>query len=127
MKKLWLIVAVALFMAGCNLGGLGGGGNTSSTATKTEPAVEQIKVGDLVVAQWTKNSFWEGKVQSIDGNKAKVAWADGSSPSEVLLSDAFLMPKVNAPVTAKVGDMVLAKQGTGSKCTAPRLPVCLPV
>lgn len=121
MKRLLLVVLFTSLFAACGAkdgssGSANGNapGNSANTATD-KPAAKPLAVGDTVVAPWASNSFYEGKVQSIDGTRAKIAWVDNSSPSDVDTIDAYALPKSGDPVTAKAGDYVLAKQGTGSR------------
>jgi len=98
---------ILLSLAGCSA--LRESGNAAESA-KAEP----IKAGDMVVAKWAKNSFYEGTVESINDSKVKVKWPDGSSPSEVDKSDVFVIPKAGAKPVVAVGELVLAKINPGT-------------
>jgi len=115
MKKLLFIAVTAFALSGCGMiSGEKSGGNTGSY---NAPAAEsaKIKVGDTVVAKWSSGSFYEGKVEKIDGSKMTIAWLDKSNPSNVDAIDVYAVPAGGAKPDAKVGDMVLTKTtATGS-------------
>ena len=114
LKHLWLLALLSFALIGCNL----------STATKSEeskPAdapkpteTAKFNVGDTVVAKWTGNSFYEGKIEKIDAGKITVKWSDGSSARSVDESDVYTLPKADDKPDVAVGDMVLAKTGSSS-------------
>lgn len=119
MKNLLLPVLLCIALAGCDmLGGKENAGNKpEGNKPETEakkPAESKFNVGDTVVARWAQNSFYEGKIEKIDGNKLTVKWSDGSSPSEIDRTDAFPLPKAGDKPDVKAGDMVLAKINTGT-------------
>ena len=94
MKRLLTFSLLVALLTACksveNKNGEGGNsGNTStSTSEKTAPtAAKPPAVRDLVVARWSANSWYEGKVESLDSQRAKIAWSDNSTPSDVDLVD----------------------------------------
>ena len=116
MKRfLVLIFSIALLTA-CGMGkkDSSNAGNSSATKSERAPEVKPPAVGDLVVAHWAGNTWSEGKVDSIDGPRAKIVWSDNTSPSDVDLVDIYQMPKTGAQTTAKTGDYVLTKRSTGT-------------
>lgn len=46
-----------------------------------------VKVGDMVVAKWSNNLFYGGKVTAVKDGMATVAWTDGSTPTDVALTN----------------------------------------
>jgi hypothetical protein len=127
MKATWLRTALAgavmvqgVWSAGCSNGeasadrakkgddSAGGetGGGSGGDGAKAEGGP---RAGDQVLARWAGSSFYEGKVNAVAGDKATIAWTDGSSPSEVALGDVVLRdppPGAGAPAA---GDAVLAR------------------
>jgi hypothetical protein len=91
------------------------------------PAVAAaVKPGDAVVARWGSGSFYEGKVDSVADGKAKVRWADGSSPSEVSLAEVFSRPGAAARPTLAVGELVLAKYSSTTRWYGARVKAVTP-
>lgn len=114
MKLIVFALSTALFFSAC--GRLGAKTETSNTAANTSsanaaaPAEEgKFKTGDTVVARWMKNSYYEGIVEDLQANKAKIKWSDGSNPTDVELVDVYPLPKAGAKPDVKQDDMVLAK------------------
>lgn len=119
LKKLSLLLILSVFVVGCDM--LTGtktaeddGKKTEETKTEEPKESAKVEVGDTVVAKWASGSFYEGKVESLDGNKAKVKWNDGSNPSDVDMSDVYMIPESGAKPDVKAGDMVLAKVQSNS-------------
>lgn len=112
LHKICIIAIFSVLMFGCNF----------STEKKAEEKPNEkpvkasvgMKEGDTVVARWSGNSFYEGKVEKIDDNKIKIKWNDGSNPSDIDKSDVYEIPKEGAKPDVAVGDMVLAKISTNS-------------
>src|SRR5712692_2077703 len=112
MKRILVLGFSISLLTACSLG------KKSSTYTESAPAnrsgkVAEIKppaVGDLVVAHWAGNTWSEGKVDNIDGRRARIVWSDNASPSEVALVDIYQLPKTGAPATVKSGDYVITKR-----------------
>ncbi len=102
-----LVVGVAVAIASVGLGCPGGGGTAA-------PAAKPV-AGDTVVARWSGASFYEGKLESVTADKGKVAWSDGSSPTEVAMTDVFAIPAAEAKVTVAAGDHALVKWSTSTK------------
>ena len=116
MKKLLILTLSAFLFAGCSmLAAKKAEENKPSETTETKKDAGKIQVGDTVVAKWSGGSFYEGKVEKMDGSKITVAWLDKSNPSNVDAIDVYAMPKSGEKSDVKVGDMVLAKtSSTGS-------------
>ena len=91
-----------------------GNSNTTNSEKAAEVKPPAVAVGDLVVAHWAGNTWSEGKVDSIDGPRAKIVWSDNASPSDVDLVDIYQLPKAGAPATVKAGDYVITKRSTGT-------------
>ena len=114
LKNLCLMTVLSIFLVGCNLSmGKKAGNNPVTDTTKTEETAK-FNVGDTVVAKWTGNSFYEGKIEEIDSGKITVRWNDGSSASKIDESDVYAIPKSGNTPDVKVGEMVLAKVGSSS-------------
>ncbi|MEP6900991.1 MAG: hypothetical protein ABJA66_04525 [Actinomycetota bacterium] len=105
MKKYWLILIASLFLTACGAAKMISNGDTSSG---------KPKVGDTVVAKWSGSSFYEGKIDKIDGSKITVSWFDNSNPIVIDSSDVYAIPAAGAKPDAKVGDIILAKTGNGN-------------
>lgn len=89
---------------------------SSTTAAKSAENPKPV-VGDTVVARWSGNSFYEGKVETLDGSRYRIKWSDNSSPSDVDSVDVYPLPKDGVAVDVKVGDYVLAKLSSGTSWT----------
>lgn len=113
MKRLLLLMCVSIMLSACGaVGDKAGGGNTAPPADKDKP-----KAGDVIVAKWAAGSFYEGKIDKIDGTKFTIAWLDNSSPSVVDAVDVYSIPRAGSKPDVKAGDLVLAKTGTGTVWT----------
>ncbi|MDH3495020.1 MAG: hypothetical protein OEM82_15825 [Acidobacteriota bacterium] len=108
-----LLGSITVFILGCGFIGEKAGEEPPADPT-TSAETPKHSVGDTVVAKWTTNSFYEGEIESIDGSKITVKWEDGSNPTKVDDSDVFALPKSGAKPEVEVGDIVLAKTGSGS-------------
>lgn len=71
-----------------------------STDTLAEAAVAHVpsgaasvKVGDKVVAKWSNGLFYGGTISAVKDSTATVAWTDGSTPTDVALTDMVLQGK----------------------------------
>lgn len=115
MKRILIVAFLILPLTACSFGKKTGA-NTESAPASSEKAAEAKPpaVGDLVVAHWAGNTWSEGKVDSINGSRAKIVWSDNSAPSEVDLVDIYQTPKTGAPAAVKAGDYVITKRSTGS-------------
>jgi hypothetical protein len=74
-----------------------------------------VEIGDAIVAMWTKNIYYEGKVSSLDGNFVMVAWAGRDGQNPVGLADIYPLPKAGAALDVKVGEYVLVKHSVGTR------------
>ena len=72
------------------------------------------KVGDTVVAKWSAGSYYEGKIEKLEGTKMTIAWDDKSQSTVIDSSDIYLIPTAGTIPDVKQGDMVLAKTASGS-------------
>jgi hypothetical protein len=79
-----------------------------------KPVIKKPVTGDAVVARWGPALWAEGRVGDIDEgvNEAKIAWADGSSPSNVDIADVFQKPNGAAEIFVSAGDYTLVKSST---------------
>lgn len=100
MKVKLFIVLVTIFLSACGANN----SNTSSPAAGKKPAV-----GDAVVAKTKFGSFAEGKIQSIDGQKAKIAFTNKDlEPFDSDLAEVYQIPKAGDPPKVKAGDYAIA-------------------
>lgn len=101
MKRTLIIVLATILLAAC-------GAKNSSTSSANSPSAKPA-VGDLVVAKYKTGSFAEGKIQSIEGQKANIGWSNKDLAStDVDLANAYLIPKAGDPTNVKAGDFALA-------------------
>jgi hypothetical protein len=119
MKRLLVVALTVCLMTACGL--LGGNKNDASkenaksgNANESKASEPKIAVGDTVVAKWSGDSFYEGKVESIDGSRVRIAWNDKSTPSQVDMVDVYSLPKSGAQPDVKEGSIVLAKRSSGT-------------
>ncbi len=81
----------------------------------TIPTDYKPKNGEQVLAEWSTNSWWQGKVQKVSGEKVTIAWEDGSKPSDVDLGKVMPFPKSADPKMPEPNQFVLVKPESGSK------------
>ena len=121
MKRILAFTVSVALLTACGAAGNKNGGSANASNTNptssdkaASPEVKLPSVGDLVVARWSGNSWYEGKVDSLDGQRAKIIWSDNSTPSEVDLVDVYQIPKTGAQATVKAGDYVLTKRSSAT-------------
>jgi len=116
MKRILIVSLFILPLTACSFGKKTTPNTENAPASSSEKAAEAKPpaVGDLVVAHWAGNTWSEGKVDSVNGPRAKIVWSDNASPSEVDFVDIYQMPKAGASATVKTGDYVITKRSTGS-------------
>ena len=116
MKRFLVLAFSIVLLTACGLGKKNSSntGNSSSSSSEKVSEIKPPAVGDLVVAHWAGNTWSEGRVDSIDGPRAKIVWSDNASPNDVDLVDIYQMPKAGAQATVKAGDYVLVKRSTGT-------------
>ena len=105
MTKIWFLILASLFLSACGVAKL----IPSNGATEAKQ-----KVGDIVVAKWAVGSFYEGKIDKIDGSKITVAWLDKSNSTSVDAIDVYTIPMAGTKSDAKIGDIVLSKTNSGT-------------
>lgn len=128
MKRILVLGFSISLLTACSLA------NKSSTNTENAPAGRSEKaaemkppaVGDLVVAHWAGNTWSEGKVDSIEGQRAKIVWSDNASPSDVDLVDIYQLPKPGAQASVKAGDYVITKRSTGTNWEGAQVTLASP-
>lgn len=81
----------------------------------TMPTDFNPKNGEQVLAEWSTNSWWQGKVQKVSGDKATIAWEDGSKPSDVDMSKVMPYPKNGDAKIPEANQYMLVKPEAGSK------------
>jgi transcription antitermination factor NusG len=116
MKKLLLLTLIAFTFSGCSMLSAKKAEEVKPAETKEAKETKdekktddaKIKEGDTVVGKWG-TSFYEGKVEKIDGSKIKIAWLDKSAPTDVDSNEVYAMPASGAKPDVKAGDKVLAK------------------
>lgn len=104
-----IFITSTLILTGCGVLSASKGTDANSPDAKTESESKKIKAGDPVVAKWSGGSFYEGKVEKVEGAKVTVAWLDKSKATDVDAIDVYAMPAAGARSDVKVGDMVLTK------------------
>ncbi len=127
--KRFLVLALSItLLTACGLGKKNSSntGNSSSTSSEKAAETKTPAVGDLVVAHWAGNTWSEGKVDSIDGPRAKIVWSDNASPNDVDLVDIYQMPKAGAQATVKAGDYALTKRSTGTNWEGAQVTMASP-
>ena len=105
MKGYFLLIALSLFLSACGAGALIPAGAKSDA---------KPKVGDLVVAKWSAGSYYQGKIDKIDGARMTIGWEDKSQSTVVDATDIYTIPTAGTVPDVKQGDMVLAKTASGS-------------
>lgn len=100
MKKLLIVIVASLWVAAC-------GGSTEKSNGGGDA---KLKVGDTVVFKLSRESYGEGKIETIDGSRYKIPF--GTTTPTVDEADVYSLPKTGANSSLKVGDFVIAKQGT---------------
>lgn len=119
MKRNLIIVLAAILLTGCGLKNSitsAANSNANNSSAPSTPAAKPV-VGDSVVA---KSGSWyaEGKIQSIDGPKAKITWSQKDrDASDIDLTNVYLIPKPGTPSNVKADDFVIAKTSTYSDNT----------
>jgi hypothetical protein len=116
MKKLIIVLISLSLTASCAV--LRGSQIESTKPEKIEekkPVVEIQKpsVGEPVVARWGPDMWAEGKVDSIRSQRAKILWADETSPTEVDVAEVFRLPEAGAKISVKAGEFTLVKVQSG--------------
>jgi len=108
-SSLMMLLAIILLAAcGAQNSAVSSANNNAKPDSASSPATRPA-VGDTVVAKYKTGSFAEGKIQSIDGQKAKIDWSNKELESiDVDLVNLYPMPKAGAPANVKTGDFVLA-------------------
>jgi hypothetical protein len=111
MKKNLLIVLTTILLTACGANN----SNNSSASSGTNNSSAKPAIGDLVAAKYGTNLFREGKIQSIEGQKANIGWSDKNYASnDVDLANVYPIPKAGASTNVKAGDFVLAKTSASS-------------
>ena len=80
----------------------------------TIPADYKPKKGDLVLAEWSVNSWWSGKIDNISGSNIYVAWNDNSKPSAVNISKVMRLPTAGDKAMPSEKQFLLVKPDSGS-------------
>jgi hypothetical protein len=115
MKRFLVLTLSIVLLTACATAGKKNPETATTGAEKAAvPEAKPPAVGDLVVAHWAGNTWSEGKVDSINGPRAKILWSDNAAPSDVDLVDIYQLPKTGAPATVKAGDYVITKRSTGT-------------
>jgi hypothetical protein len=84
--------------------------NKVKTMRPVVPAGYTPKAGDTVVAGWSGNSWYSGKVLSVSSEKAKIKWSVNFSDGDIEFTRIAPQPKTGSNGGAiKAGDIVLVK------------------
>ncbi|MCB1023537.1 MAG: DUF4537 domain-containing protein [Acidobacteria bacterium] len=81
----------------------------------TPPENYKPRKGDMVLALWSTNSWWSGKVEAVKDDKITVAWEDGSSPSDIDINKVMPLPNASNTKLPEKEQYVLAKPESGTK------------
>jgi len=74
-------------------------------------AGQSVKVGQTVLAEWTKDSWWEAKVIKVDRDAIRVTWIDGGSQ---VVQPSQVAPLTNAPQLSS-GDLAFCKWNSSTQ------------
>ena len=105
MKEIGLLILACVFFSACGVKSL----ISAGVAGSSKP-----KIGDTVVAKWSAGSYYEGKVEKVDGAKMTISWEDKSQSTVIDETDIYTIPAVGTAPDVKQGDMVLAKTASGN-------------
>ena len=105
MKGYFLLIMVGLLFSACGAGAL----IPAGVAGSSKP-----KIGDTIVAKWSAGSYYEGKVEKVNGAKMTISWEDKSQSTVIDETDIYTIPAAGAAPDVKQGDMVLAKTASGN-------------
>ena len=111
MRSVIVIVFSALLLIGCGknpvnnnvLSGSAGAGAGGA------PAERKPAVGDDVLYMFDEYNFYEAKILSVEGDRAKLSHESGSI--ERPLTDVYPLPRADAHASLKPGDYVAARYG----------------
>ena len=105
MKINLILITLSFFLSACGTANLIPAGVAGSSSPK---------VGDTVVAKWSAGSYYEGKIEKIDGAKMTIGWEDRSQSTVIDAADIYTIPAAGTVPDVKQGDMVLAKTASGN-------------
>src|SRR5260370_33953940 len=128
MKRITFFLFSIVLLTACGVGKQDNSSavNSNTASSDKSAAAKPPAIGDLVVAHWAGNTWSEGKVDSINGPRAKIIWSDNASPSEVDLVDIYQMPKAGGSATVKAGDYVITTRSTGTTWEGAQDPTVRP-
>jgi hypothetical protein len=112
MKKLLIYICAVLMLSACSdKAGVNGEKPDNPRAQATPlPSPNSPQAGDTVIYHSdTGQRFYEVKIKSIEGTRARLQ--DGDKTVERELADLYAMPKAGQKVTAQPGDIVAARYG----------------
>lgn len=112
MKKILIFVLFLLLLGACSdkPGENTNQSNNSRTETAATSTPWKPQVGDTVIYHSGSNQrFYEAKVSSIDGTRAKLQDKDETVERE--LAELYAVPKAGSKTTAQPGDIVAARFG----------------
>ena len=105
MKRNLIIVLATILLTAC---GAKDSSTSSANSGANSPSAKPA-VGDMVVAKHKMGSFAEGKIQSIEGEKANIAWSSKDlAAMDIDLANVYPIPKAGDPINVKAGDFALA-------------------
>lgn len=112
MRKILFFIFVVLALNACSDKSGENTNVSNSSRPETAPAAtpEQLKAGDTVI--YYSNSgqrFYEAKLSSIEGTRAKLQETDETTERE--LSELYAVPRAGNKITARAGDIVAARFG----------------
>lgn len=112
MKKILIPVLVVLLVGACSDKAVENANQSTNSRSEAgaAPAPQQPKVGDTVIYySGSGQRFYEAKVSSIDGTRAKLQDKDETIERE--LADLYAVPTANTKAAVQPGDIIAARFG----------------
>lgn len=86
-----------------------GSANTGAGVATSSTTPHQLTPGDNVIFMFDEYHFYEAKLSSVEGNRAKLLYDERTIERD--LSDVYQIPKAGDQVSVKAGDFVAARYG----------------
>jgi hypothetical protein len=100
-----------LAIAGCCKKGADSGGDGGAFTEKTDQ-VDDVKVGDEIVVESGKASFWKGKITKVEGTKVTYEYGSSKSTDSAEKGDVYVLTQGEHKGTEKPGDYVICRTST---------------
>jgi hypothetical protein len=118
MKRMLVLLLAVLLLGACSKqsgAGTEGSNNSRSETTAPPSSSDKPKAGDTVLYQSNSGQrFYEAKLTSIEGTRAKLEDTDRKETAERELADIYAMPKAGSKATVQPGDIIAARFGQTS-------------